>query len=224
MNTQRRPLIVAPRFTPLWGVLIGAVGGGVYWIGAQLWPTSIAVILSMLATNLFAARMDPGVPPDSTASTPNSELLGVVFAVLVKYNALMALSAASLPFALPANLALGWIMIAGHAASRALLVSVTASPDRPAPMLTPTPMPTPTPTPASHADLGVALVLGFGPAALIGLPGLIGLAGAIAARFAVLALLRRRGRATSADRELKMTQQSTEVCFYLGALAAWAYI
>ena len=217
MNTQRRPLIAAPRFTPLWGVLIGAVGGGVYWISAQLWPTSIAVILSMLATNLLSARTDPGATADSTA-TPDRELLGMVFAVLIKYNALMALSAASLPFALPANLALGFIMIAGHAASRALLVSVTASPGRPAPMLTPTP------APASHADLGIALVLGFAPAALIGIPGLIGLATAIAARFAVVAFLRRRGRATSADRELKMTQQSTEVCFYLGALAALAYI
>jgi hypothetical protein len=209
MNPQRRPRIVAPRFTPLWGALIGAVGGGVYWISAQLWPTSIAVILSMLATNLLSARGD--LDPDaaaaavSTAPTADRELLGMVFAVLVKYNALMALSAASLPFALPANLALGWIMIAGQAASRALLVSVSASP-------------------ASHADLGVALVLGFAPAALIGIPGLIGLAGAIAARFAVVAYLRRRGRTTCAGRELKMMQQATEVCFYLGALAAWAFI
>ncbi len=211
MNTQRRPLIAAPRFTPLWGVLIGAVGGGVYWIGAQLWPTSIAVILSMLVTNLLSARIDPGATADtdSTAPTADRELLGIVFAVLVKYNALMALSAASLPFALPANLALGWIMIAGHAASRALLVSVAASPAQPAP--------------ASHADLGIALVLGFAPAALIGIPGLIGLAGAIAARFAVIACLRRR-RSSFAGREREMTQQATEVCFYLGALAAWAYI
>jgi cobalamin synthase len=227
MNTQRRPLIVAPRFTPLWGVLIGAVGGGVYWISAQLWPTSIAVILSMLATNLLSAWGDPDATADSTAPTPDRELLGMVFAVLVKYNALMALSAASLPFALPANLALGWIMIAGHTASRALLVSVTASPARPAPMLAPTGTRTTTPTtptPASHADLGIALVLGFAPAALIGIPGLIGLAGAIAARFAVLAYLRRGGRAMSAEKEFKVTRQSTEVCFYLGAVATWAYI
>jgi adenosylcobinamide-GDP ribazoletransferase len=204
MNTQRRALIAAPRFTPLWGVLIGAVGGGVYWIGTQLWPTSIAVILSMLATNMLSARRDTGTTADSPAATRDRELLGTVFAVLVKYNALMALSAASLPFALPTNLALGFIMIAGHAASRALLVSVTA--------------------PASHADLGIALVLGFAPAALIGIPGLIGLAAAIAARFAVIAYLRRHGRATSAGRELQVTQQTTEVCFYLGALAAWTYI
>ena len=210
MNTPRRALIVAPRFTPLWGVLIGAVGGGVYWISAQLWPTSIAVILSMLATHLLSARMDRRATADSAASTADGDLMGTVFAVLVKYNALMALSAASLPFALPANLALGWIMIAGHAVSRALLISVTASPAQP--------------TPTSHADLGVALVLGFAPAALIGIPGLIGLAGAIAARFAVVAYLRRGEHAANAGREHQMTLQTTEVCFYLAAIGAWAYV
>ena len=116
--------------------------------------------------------------------------MGIVFAVLLKYNALMALSGASLPFPLPANVALGLIMIAGAAASRALVVSMR---------------------PASHADLGIAWVLGFAPAALIGLPGLVGLAAAIAARIALLAYLRRklpldrrsaaRPRAT-ADRDL----------------------
>lgn len=207
MNTQRRPPIAAPRFTPLWGVLIGAVGGGVYWISAQLWPASIAVILSMLATHLFAARLDRDAAADRTAPTPDRELLGMVFAVLVKYNALMALSAASLPFALPANLALGLIMIAGHAASRALLVSVLAAP---ASLVAPAHSTLPT-----HTDLGIALALGFAPAVLLGIPGLVGLVAAIAARFAVIAYLRRK--------ELDITRQVIEVCFYLGALAAWAY-
>jgi adenosylcobinamide-GDP ribazoletransferase len=213
MNTQRRPLIEAPRFTPLWGVLNGAVGAGVYWISAQLWPASIAVIVSMLATHLFSARMDPGATVDGTAPTPDRVLLGRVFAVLVKYNALMALSAASLPFALPANLALGLIMIAGHAASRALLVSVLAAP---------TSLAAPTPAPSSHTDLGIALGIGFAPAVLLGIPGLVGLVAALAARFAVIAYLR-RGRPCIAVRELDITRQVIEVCFYLGALAAWAY-
>jgi adenosylcobinamide-GDP ribazoletransferase len=203
MSSRRRPLLVAPRFTPLWGVLIGALGGVVYWIGTQLWPTSIAVILSMLATNLVAARMDVIPAADGSAPTPAHELLGMVFAVLVKYNALMALSAASMPFALPANLALGLIMIAGHAASRALLVSVSAAP-------------------ASHADLGIALAIGFAPAVLIGIPGLIGLVAAIAARFVFTAYLRRQPPPVT-TRALDLTQQLTEICFYLGALAAWAY-
>ena len=205
MNFQRRPLLTAPRYMPLWGMAIGAVGGLVFWLGTQVWPASIAVVLSMLATVLLS--------PDSGAGgrAANVSRVGFLLALLLKYNALMALSAASLPFVLPANLALGLIMIAGQAASRALVVSVLASPGPPGSK------------PPSHADLGIALAIGFAPAALIGLPGLIGLAVAIVARIAFITYLRRR-RSTIAAADLDTTQQLTEVCFYLGALATWAYI
>jgi cobalamin synthase len=199
MSTQRRHWVTAPRFTPLLGVLIGAVGGGVYWLGAQIWPTSVAVVLSMLATALLSARTSSG----TGAWTSGSESWGFVFAVLVKYNALMALSAANLPYPLPANLALGLIMIAGQASSRALVVSASK--------------------PASHGDLVSALAIGFAPAALIGIPGLIGLVAAIVARIAFIAFIK-RNRPSVAAAELDMTQQLTEVCFYLGTLATWAYI
>jgi adenosylcobinamide-GDP ribazoletransferase len=217
MNTQWRLFVTAPRFMPLVGVTIGAVGGAVYWLGAQLWPTSIAVVLSMLATALLSARAD--------APAPSVGVMGFVFALLVKYNALMALSAANLPFALPANLALGLIMIAGHAASRALLVSAIASPNRaiasPNAALASSNRPELTPT--SHGELGVALVIGFAPAVLIGIPGLIGLVVAIVVSIVYVAYLR-RSRPAIAAVDLDMTRQLTEVCFYLGALATWAYI
>jgi adenosylcobinamide-GDP ribazoletransferase len=198
MNAEWRHWITAPRFTPLFGILIGAVGGGVYWFGALIWPASIAVILSMLATTLVST----GLRPQAGAGAADFGLLGLVFAVLVKYNALMALSAANLPFALPANLALGLIMIAGHACSRALVVASR---------------------PASHRDLGLALAIGFVPAALIGIPGLIGLVAAILARIVFIAYVR-RSRPAVTDAEIDMMQQLTEVCFYLGALASWAFI
>jgi cobalamin synthase len=207
MSTQRRHWVTAPRFTPLLGVLIGAVGGSVYWLGAQIWPTSVAVVLSMLATALLSARTGTSTSAGTSAGTgawaPGSESLRFVFAVLVKYNALMALSAANLPYPLPANLALGLIMIAGQASSRALVVSASK--------------------PASHGDLAGALAIGFAPAALIGIPGLIGLVAAIVARIAFIAFIRRNQPSVAAA-ELDMTQQLTEVCFYLGALATWAYI
>jgi len=202
MSTQWRHRITAPRFTALLGVFIGAVGGGVYWLAAQIWPTSIAVILSMLATALLSAGSSAGAGAGS---------VGFVFAILVKYNALMALSAANVPFALPANFALGLIMIAGQASSRALLISVPAPPAHPAS------------EPASPVDIGIALAIGFAPAALIGLPGLVGLAGAILARIVFVAYLRRR-RPPFTAADLDATQQLTETCFYLSALAAWAYI
>jgi adenosylcobinamide-GDP ribazoletransferase len=201
MSTQRRHWATAPRFTPLLGVLIGAAGGGVYWLGAQIWPTSIAVVLAMLATALLSASSGAGSL--AGARTPRSELLVIVFALLIKYNALMALSAANLPYRVPANVALGLIMIAGQASSRALAVSASK--------------------PVSYADLGIALAVGFAPAALIGIPALIGLAAAIAARIAFIAYIR-RSRPSVTAAELDLTQQLTEVCFYLGALATWSYI
>jgi cobalamin synthase len=201
MSTQRRHWATAPRFTPLVGVLIGAAGGGVYWLGAQIWPTSIAVVLAMLATALLSASSGAGSV--AGARTPRSELLTVVFALLIKYNALMALSAANLPYRVPANVALGLIMIAGQASSRALAVSASK--------------------PVSYADLGIALAVGFAPAALIGIPALIGLAAAIAARIGFIAYIR-RSRPSVTAAELDQTQQLTEVCFYLGALATWSYI
>jgi hypothetical protein len=114
----------------------------------------------------------------------------------------MALSAANLAFPLPANLALGLILVAGNASSGALAVSMK---------------------PAAHLDLGIALAIGFAPAALIGMPGLIGLACAIGARIALAAYARRR-RLSIGVGVLDITQQATELCFYLGVLAARSYI
>src|SRR5580658_9646059 len=101
MKAQWRRLAGVPRFMPLVGVAVGALAGGVYWIGVQIWPTSIAVVLSMIATALVFA--EAGL--DTGARAANLRMAGFVFAVLVKYNALMALSAANLPYRLPANLA-----------------------------------------------------------------------------------------------------------------------
>ena len=197
----------APRLAPLVGAAIGAVGGAAYWLGAQVWPTSVAVVLSMLTTELLGERTAAGA--GERAERAGSAAF--VFAVLIKYNVLMALSAANLPFALPANLALGFIMIAGHAASRALAVTVLPVTSRPAS------------SPPSQADLVIALPLGFAPAALIGIPGLIGLAAAIVVRMAFVAYLRRHRPAISPAIPY-ITRLLTEVSFYLGALAIWAYV
>ncbi len=199
MSIPGRPFFTAPRFLPLAGAALGAVGGGIYWLGAQFWPTSVAVVVSMWATTLLWARTGgAAVGTQASALGP----VGFVFAILLKYNALMALSAASLPFPLPANVALGVIMIAANAASRALLNSMK---------------------PVSHTDLGVALVLGFAPAALIGLPGLVGLAAAIVSRIASAAYARRK-RLSAAVPEIDLWLHMTEISFYLGTLAAWAYL
>ena len=139
------------------------------------------------------------------------DLLSRVLCLLIKYNALMALSAAKLPFAVPANIPLALIMICGYAASFALMVSMLAT--RPAKS---------TPK-VGHAGLARALVIGFAPAALLGVPGLVGLAAAIVATMILIALLRYRSIAASED-TLDLTQLIAEASFYLGALASWRYV
>jgi adenosylcobinamide-GDP ribazoletransferase len=200
----------AARYFPVAGALVGAIGGGVYWLATLLWPASIAVVLSMLA----ATGMSGVQPAQGSTRKAVEHAYGVVafvFALLLKYNALMALSAASLPFAVPANAALGLIMICGHAAGCALIVSLIASP---------TGVSSP---PMTNVDLSVALAVGLAPAALLGIPGLVGLAAAILGRVGFGANLK-RGRRAVAGAELYAAQQLCEICFYLGALASWAYV
>jgi adenosylcobinamide-GDP ribazoletransferase len=208
----------AARYFPVVGALVGALGGGVYWLGTQLWPTSIAVVLAMLATTAMSGRRREHGGADQPAGEPAHHgggrafgMVGFVFALLLKYNALMALSAAGLPFAAPANAALGLIMICGHAASCALVISLIASPTGVSS------------TPVTNGDLSLALGLGFVPAALLGIPGLIALVAAILARVGYSAYLRHNHRAIAAA-EIYTAQQLTEVCFYLGALASWTYV
>jgi adenosylcobinamide-GDP ribazoletransferase len=195
---------VTGQYAPLIGILIGALGGAIYWLAVQIWPSSVAVILSMGATVLLTTEFHG--PPATRL-----DLLGRVLCLLIKYNALMALSAAKLPFAAPPNVALVLIMIAGLAASFALLVAVMATrAEKSAPKVGPGP-------------LSLALLIGFAPAALLGIPGLIGLAIALLVGLGFIAFFKYKKISASGDR-LDATQLVTEVCFYLGALATWKYV
>jgi adenosylcobinamide-GDP ribazoletransferase len=195
---------VTGQYAPLLGILIGALGGAIYWLAVQIWPSSVAVILSMAATALLTTEF-------RALPATRLDLFGRVLCLLVKYNALMALSAAKLPFAAPPNVPLALIMICGYAASFALLVSVMATrAEKSAPKI-------------SHGALGLALLIGFAPAALLGIPGLIGLAAAIVAGIGFIAFFKYKRISASGDR-LDATQLVTEVCFYLGALATWRYV
>ncbi len=193
----------ALRFIPLVGIAIGCVGAGVYWLGAQLWPTSVAVVLALLATTLLDARGGGG------------GALYWVFAILLKYNALMALSAAHVPIPLPANLTLGLIMIAAHAASSALVVSVVANGLRREESSDGRSL--------TAVDFGIALVVGLAPAGFLGIPGLVGLVSAIIARL-LLGTYLLPGLTEGNPRRLEVTRRTTEICFYLGALATWKYV
>jgi adenosylcobinamide-GDP ribazoletransferase len=191
-------------FAPLIGILIGALGGVIYWLAAQIWPASVAVILSMAATALLTTEY-------RELQATRLDRLGRVLCLLIKYDALMALSAAKLPFAAPANVPLALIMICGYAASFALLVALLATrPEKSAPKI-------------GHGALTLALLIGFAPAVLLGIPGLIGLAGAIVACLGFIAFFKYKSINVSGDRA-DATQLVTEACFYLGALATWKYV
>jgi adenosylcobinamide-GDP ribazoletransferase len=220
MNGWRNAL-ATPRLAPLAGILVGALGGLTYWIAAQLWPTSIAVILCMAATHLATRAHNESclaqviAAADRTAPEAHrltAGMLSVLFLILIEYTTLMALSAANLPVPLPPNVVLGLILIAGNAASRALRVTAIA---RPAEGLE-------WADAVTGLDVAIALVLGFAPAALLGIPGLVGLAAAILVRMGLGAWLRHGTAGSTAY--LGATQALTAVGFYLGARAAWTYI
>jgi adenosylcobinamide-GDP ribazoletransferase len=195
---------VTGQFAPLLGILIGALGGAIYWLGVQIWPSSVAVILAMAATALLTTEFR------GIAAT-RFDLLCRVLCLLIKYNALMALSAAKLPFAAPPNISLALIMICGYAASFALLVSVMATrAEKSAPKV-------------GHGALSLALLIGFAPAALLGIPGLIGLAAALIAALGFIAFFKYK-RISASGESQDATQLVTEACFYLGALATWKYV
>ncbi len=210
MNSEWRPFGAAPRFIPLAGIIVGAVGAGAYWLAAELWPTSVALVASLLAmlgiTDLVWMSDSGG---DTHGRRGGGNALYWVFVLLFKYNALMALSSAHIPFAVPGQLTLGLIIIAGQAAASALVVSVMANAPREPRVGT--------------VDLAVALLLGLVPATLLGVPGLMGLAAAIVMRFALPLQILPRFKLDFRE-SLAVIQQLTEVCFYLGALATWKYI
>jgi len=192
----------ASRLVPVVGICIGLLAAVVYWVAAQIWPTSLAVVLSMLTMTLLTRAR----------GAPRGELGGLywVFVLFIKYNALMALTAAAVPLPLPAYCGLGLIMIAAQAASHGLVVSVLATE-------------TPRVLRVTTGDLVIALGLGFAPAVLLGIPGLIALAAAIIMRLCLGGNVLAKFRHPSRDR-LEIIQQLTELCFYLGALASWKYV
>ena len=91
---------VTGQLAPLPGILIGALGGAIYWLAVQIWPSSVAVMLSMAATALLTTDFH-------ALPATRLDVMSRVLCLLIKYNALMALSAAKLPFAVPRQCAAG---------------------------------------------------------------------------------------------------------------------
>jgi cobalamin synthase len=203
LNAMRTP---APtKFAPLVGLFIGAVGGAAYWLSAQLWPSSIALVFCLLAGALLTNDLH-----DVGAAT-RLEILSQLFYVVLKYNVLMALTAARLPFAAPPNSTVPLIVICACGASRALFVSIVASlPQKSGPRIL-------------NRDLGWALLMGLSPSVLLGIPGLVGLAVAIVSSIGVGSYLKSMSGMQRWG-ALRAAAALAELAFYLGAQASWSYV
>jgi len=125
----------AARYLPLVGILVGAIAGGALWLGAQLWPLPLAVVLSMTAGILvtgafhedglsdFADGLGGSTREKALAIMKDSRVgvygvIAIVLVLLLKYQALLALCGKQRLAQAAAAL------IAAHAVSRLMAVSI----------------------------------------------------------------------------------------------------
>lgn len=213
------------RYFPLVGLLVGAFGALVFWLGDFLLPLELAVLLSMVATLLLTGAFHEDGLSDAvdglgggwekehvltimTDSRVGSYgAIAIVLALLIKFQALSHLSAAMIPLAL----------VAGHALSRfcATLVIATQS------YVKPEGKAKPLATQITPGELLVAAVFGLLPLVLLDIRLLSALVPVTLVWFWFSAKIRSRIGGYTGDC-LGAMQQLTEVAFYLGLLVSIA--
>lgn len=213
------------RYFPLVGLLVGAFGALVFWLGDFLLPLELAVLLSMVATLLLTGAfhedglsdavdgLGGGWEKEQVLTIMTDSRVGsygaiaIVLALLIKFQALSHLSAAMIPLAL----------VAGHALSRfcATLVIATQS------YVKPEGKAKPLATQITPGELLVAAVFGLLPLVLLDIRLLFALVPVTLVWFWFSAKIRSRIGGYTGDC-LGAMQQLTEVAFYLGLLASIA--
>ncbi|MDX9952250.1 MAG: adenosylcobinamide-GDP ribazoletransferase [Methylophilaceae bacterium] len=213
------------RYFPLVGLLVGAFGALVFWLGDFLLPLELAVLLSMVATLLLTGAfhedglsdavdgLGGGWEKEQVLTIMTDSRVGsygaiaIVLALLIKFQALSHLSAAMIPLAL----------VAGHALSRfcATLVIATQS------YVKPEGKAKPLATQITPGELLVAAVFGLFPLVLLDIRLLSALVPVTLVWFWFSAKIRSRIGGYTGDC-LGAMQQLTEVAFYLGLLASIA--
>ncbi|MDR2219366.1 MAG: adenosylcobinamide-GDP ribazoletransferase [Methylobacillus sp.] len=223
-GTTQDDLDGSSRYFPWIGILVGAVGAGIYWVADQFLPQEIAVLLSMAATILLTGAFHEDGLADAAdglgggwekeqvlAIMQDSRLgsygaLAIFMALLVKFETLAHLSPALLPL----------VLIAGHALSRfcALLVMVTQD------YVRPNGKAKPLATQLSKGGLLVAAVGGLAPLAVFWhAPHLLwALVPVVLTWLWFARKLKRRLGGYTGDC-LGAMQQLCELAFYLGILA-----
>jgi adenosylcobinamide-GDP ribazoletransferase len=213
------------RYFPLVGLLVGAFGALVFWLGDFLLPLELAVLLSMVATLLLTGAfhedglsdavdgLGGGWEKEQVLTIMTDSRVGsygaiaIVLALLIKFQALSHLSAAMIPLAL----------VAGHALSRfcAALVIATQS------YVKPEGKAKPLATQITPGELLVAAVFGLLPLVLLDIRLLSSLVPVTLVWFWFSAKIRSRIGGYTGDC-LGAMQQLTEVAFYLGLLVSIA--
>jgi adenosylcobinamide-GDP ribazoletransferase len=211
----------ASRYFPWVGILVGAFGAGVYWVGHQFFPQEIAVLLSMVATLLLtgafhedgladaADGLGGGWGKEQVLTIMQDSRLGsygalaILMALLVKFQALAHLSPALLPL----------VLISGHALSRFAAVLVMATQE----YVRPSGKAKPLATQLSPGGLLIAAIGGLLPLAALA-PQLLWALIPVAVVWLWFSLkLKRRLGGYTGDC-LGAMQQLCELTFYLGIL------
>ncbi len=214
----------AARYFPLVGVLVGGIGAVTVWLAGLIFPPSVAILLSMVATVLatgafhedgFADACDGfgggytkarvlEIMKDSRLGTFGALGLGVMLAL--KFTALMQLDAAQLP----------WALVAGHSLSRFASVTLIFALKYVRDDLTGKAKPLA--VKLSVAGMMLAALFGFAPVATLGVPALWALAPVAAVTALAAAYFVRRIGGYTGDC-LGAVQQLAEVTFYLAIVA-----
>lgn len=213
------------RYFPLVGLLVGAFGALVFWLGDFLLPLELAVLLSMVATILLTGAfhedglsdavdgLGGGWEKEQVLTIMTDSRVGsygaiaIVLALLIKFQTLSHLPAAAIPL----------ILMAGHALSRfcATLVIATQS------YVKHEGKSKPLATQITPGELLVAAVFGLLPLVLLDIRLLFALLPVALVWFWFSAKIRSRIGGYTGDC-LGAMQQLTEIAFYLGLLASIA--
>lgn len=224
------------RYLPLVGLCVGSMAAATLWLGALVLPLTLAVALSMLSSILitgafhedglsdFADGLGGGYTREKILAIMKDShtgaygVIAIVLVLLVKYQALLALSSNHSPVAVAA------MLIAAHGVSRLMAVSIMLTQQyvraddsaraRPAAQA------------LSRSSFAVALLSGAAAIVLLQAAG-VGTASVISAL--ACALLLRIYLARQLQQKLGgytgdclgAVQQITEIGFYLGLLATW---
>lgn len=213
----------ATRFFPLIGILVGLVGAAVFWFGNKLLPIEIAVLLSMVATVLLTGAFHEDGLADAIdglgggwtkeqvlAIMVDSRIgsygaIGLVLALLTKYQALSYQTATLIPASI----------IAGHAISRlcAVLVMATQS------YVKTEGKSKPLATQLSLVELVMATFFGLLPLTFLAVKYLLALLPVVIVWLWFSIKIKRRIGGYTGDC-LGAMQQLTEIAFYVGLLAS----